>query len=260
MFDNPFIFYVDVLRLFWYIPFMDRSGRYMLIQNSETDEQVVFDKYLSRYKRLGYAFLNSVKLDDLFVKHITLTQKEESYKPNHLNNFFNSMRRYYKDVAYLWTAEVQEKRYEKYGDRVLHWHVMIGFQKGGKFDRDDILRIQKYWKYGNADIRPPRCTVSYLMKYIQKALDVPYDEFYKIRRIGSSFFAGWLRQSWNDLASAIDAFRRWGQGMEGLSWFTWIRGNAYGITEEGEKCLVYQKPKSRWYRVSFFDSDPCSVF
>jgi hypothetical protein len=77
------------------------QGRYFLIKNSETGEEIVFDKHMSRYKRLGYGFLNGLKLEPRFLKHIILTQRVESYKPNHLNDFFNCMRRFYKDLIYI---------------------------------------------------------------------------------------------------------------------------------------------------------------
>ncbi|HXX53768.1 MAG TPA: hypothetical protein VEI28_04275 [Thermodesulfovibrionales bacterium] len=110
-------------------------------------------------------------------KFITLTQGAESYHPRILNDFMNSMRRYYGHVIAFWTVEVQEKRALRTGDRVLHWHIMLFFPdlRQSDFGRMDVFRIQSYWKYGDdrnsADIVPvykPR--LDYLLKYVTKAL------------------------------------------------------------------------------------------
>lgn len=237
-------------------------GRYLQIKNTETGEELVIDKYVSRYRRLGYAFLNSLRLDRRFVKHITLTQKTESYEPNFLNNFFNSMRRCYKDIVYIWTAEIQEKRLAVTGESVLHYHIMMGFPYDDfHFGAEDVQRIQQYWKFGNVDIKPVRKpSVSYLMKYIQKSLDAPVEVLYKVRRIGSSKLAGWLRQSWSALTQAMARFASWGVDSDSLAGFQWVRGNAYAICEDGSRIQVYQKPKSNWIRMCTLDYDALTIF
>jgi hypothetical protein len=89
------------------------------------------------------------------------------------------------------------------------------------FGRGDVLRIKKYWKYGGVEIIPVRhVNVGYLMKYIQKALDVVSEDFYKIRRIGSSLIPAWLRQSWNDLTTAMNVFRIWSRKIEDMALLT----------------------------------------
>lgn len=224
--------------------------RYIKIRNDDTGQEVVIDTYLSRYKRLAYGFQNSLRFEKRFLKHIVLTQAVESYNPKMVNNFFNKMRRFYGDVMYIWTIEVQEERAEKTGDRVIHWHIIFGFKKGTSFGREDILRIQKYWKYGNVDISPAgMCRMAYLMKYITKALGSSLDSVYQIRRIGSSRIAGWLRQTWNALTRAITYFSTVNVPIEGLGSFWWVRGNAYALFDWGVKVCVYHKPKTVWYRV-----------
>lgn len=225
--------------------------RYITIRNDETGDELTIDTYLSRYKRLAYGFQNSLRLQKRFLKHIVLTQAVEKYNPRMVNNFFNKLRRYYKDIVYIWTVEVQEQRKEKYGEEVLHWHIIIGFKKGTKFGRKDVLRIQRYWEYGNVDIRPiAYCTLSYVMKYVTKALGSALTNIYRIRRIGSSFIAGWLRQTWNALQKAVSFFESVNVPFEGLGDFWWSRGSAWAKFEDGVKVCVYRKPKTPWYRVN----------
>lgn len=230
--------------------------RYIKIRNDKTNEEVIIDTYLARYKRLVYGFQNSLRFEKRFLKHIVLTQAVESYNPKMVNSFFNKMRRYYKDVMYIWTIEVQEGRAEKYGVRVIHWHIIFGFKKGTPFGREDVLRIQQYWKFGNVDISPAgMCRMSYLMKYITKALGSSLESVYKIRRIGSSMISGWLRQTWNALTTAITYFARCNVPIEGLRDFWWSRGNAWARFENAERICVYRKPKTPWYRVDSFATD-----
>ncbi|MCL5023905.1 MAG: hypothetical protein M1497_11165, partial [Nitrospirae bacterium] len=88
------------------------ASRYIKIRNSETGEEVVIDTYLSRYRRLAMGFMNSLRLYPHFVKHITLTQTVESYHPRILDGFMGKMRRFYGELLYLWTTEIQEERLE----------------------------------------------------------------------------------------------------------------------------------------------------
>lgn len=234
--------------------------RYIEIEHSETGEKLTIDTYVSRYRRLGMGFLNSLKLQPRFVKHITLTQKVESYKPNILNSFFVKLRRYYGDVVYIWTAEIQEKRLEKYGDSVLHWHVMVGFDYDVDFGRDDIKRLQLYWKYGNLDCKPVRrAGMAYLMKYISKSLNLGFDA--KIRRIGSSMIVGFLRMSWNKFQSALTFFLQFGETFELFSFFKWTYKGAYvnfGSGNDRERVCVYKHPATLWKRVMQLDNSDFS--
>lgn len=225
--------------------------RYIKIQHSVTGEEAIIDTYMSRYRRLGMGFLNSLKLTPRFVKHITLTQKVESYKPNILNPFFVKLRRYYGDVVYIWTAEVQEGRAEKHGERVLHWHVLMGFDYGIDFGKEDIARLQLYWKYGNLDVKPlRRANLSYLMKYMSKALGIGIDA--SVRRIGSSQIAGYLRQSWGKVSGAIQFFLDFGQFLDVFSMFKWSHRGA-SANFEGQKVWFYRYPSSLWSRLYSFD-------
>jgi hypothetical protein len=181
------------------------------------------------------------------------------------------MRKYYGDIVYIWTIEVQEERAEKYDDRVLHWHIMIGFDYDIEFGKDDIIRIQRYWKYGNVDVKPVRKpNMGYLMKYITKSLDSPIESAYKVRKIGSSRIWGYLRQSWTKLSMAIRDLMAFGIGPDAFQDFKWCRKGCYDEVEGDEKRVLlssgglrlYRKrlylftfPPSPWYKYSDFERE-----
>lgn len=241
-------------------------SRYIKIRNSETEEEVIIDTYMSRYRRLAMGFLNTLKLDPYFVKHITLTQKVENYKPRILDDFRRKLKRFYGDVVFLWTVEAQERG-------VLHWHLLVGFpyDPEGIFNKSDIDRIQLYWKYGNVDIKPIRKpSMFYLLKYITKSLDVGLELIdYQIKRIGSTRISGYLRQSWTRLLKAIEYFISFQITIDQFNDFYWSNGNAFLHTDNVKYCpignngnyrayrerlYVYKKPSTSWYRVSEYST------
>jgi hypothetical protein len=84
----------------------------------------------------------------------------------------------------------------------------------------DVLRIQKYWKYGNVDIKPVRRPgMGYLMKYLGKAIAIGIEA--KVRRIGSSIIPAYLRRSWAKVQDAISFFLRFGETIDGFCNFEW---------------------------------------
>lgn len=241
------------------------NADYCLIRNSETGDESVVDLKMGRFKKVMNGFLNSLKMSPRFIKHIVLSQKVESYKPGILDNFMCCLRRYYGDVVYLWTVEVQEERLVKYGEAVLHWHILVAFEWGIDFGKDDVLRLQKYWKYGRCDVIPvKRVWPGYLLKYITKALNSPVECVYKLRRIGSSRIVAWLKQSWKRIMEAYEFFKNTGckDGLDSLNDFYWSNGNAYLIREEDflgvklkERITVYRKRRYGWYRVIAYEGE-----
>jgi hypothetical protein len=248
--------------------FGNYDGRYLLLHNDKTGEDCIIDKVESRHRRLACGFMNWLKMHRHFLKHIILTQSYEQYKPKHINAFMSKMRRYYGKLHYLWTVEVQMERLKETGEAVLHWHILLGFPSGTSFGSDDIKRIQQYWKFGDmsnsVEIRPVKhASVSYLMKYITKALDCPLVNEYQVRRIGSSLIPGYLRQSWNKVVRVIQHFAAGGLSYSELGSFIWQNGNAY-LWEESEiggylirlKHWIYRKQRSEWYKIESFDGMP----
>jgi hypothetical protein len=243
------------------MPHIAKTGEpkpdYCLITNSETGETAVIDLRMSRARKIAQGFKNSVRINGLYVKHISLDQAKESYHPKILNNFLNSLKRAFPVVDYVWTVEVQEKRAAKYGDRVLHWHLLVGFEFGTDIDETAIKRIANFWKYGGCTVRSADLArISYLLKYITKKLDCPVESLYKLRRIGSSQIEGWLKQSFKRIMEAYDWFKAWysEKGIDCLSDFYWRNGNAY-LYDEWEiggykfkrPIMVYKKRPSGWY-------------
>jgi len=207
--------------------------RYIRIYNHDTGQQVVLDTYEVKYRKLGMAFLNQLRMKPAFVKHLILTQREENYYPRILDPFFHSVRRYYGEVSYIWTVEVQKRG-------VLHWHILMAFPYGTYFSGDDIRRIQSYWKYGNVAVRPVRTpSLSYIMKYITKSLTCYVA---RIRRIGSSFLPKYLRQSWKRLVGFLRSFA----GFLDPADCDWDYKGAFLRDEENRKVRIYNYPPTGW--------------
>lgn len=190
---------------------MNWSARYFKVKNQD-GEEVVIDRWdaRSRYNKLARAFVQHAKHEGLlYYKHITLTQKEESYKPRILHPFLMALKKRYGRIAYIWTVEVQEERKEKYGVSVLHWHLVVAFEPDVSFGREDIEKIQSYWSYGNVDIRPVRkLNLDYVLKYVQKSLDTPLIEYQgmRVRKIGMSRISQLYRHAKENIHKIMNWF------------------------------------------------------
>lgn len=236
------------------------SSRYINVYNKHTGQTIVIDRYFSKYLKMSQGFMNMLRLECRFLKHITLTQAKESYSPKILNNFMMALKKRFGKFLYIWSVEVQEKRFEKYGDKVLHWHIMVAFDYniGLDFGADDIRKIASYWKYGGCEVSAVRRpSVGYLMKYITKSLNA--DVGFQIKRMACSRISSFYRQSWKKLAPAIDRLTTQGLPLEQwqsvLSWD--YRGGFVVVDEEvrirrgrlqrmKEKFYVYRHPQSEW--------------
>jgi len=218
-----------------------KKPSYLYLRNKKTGEDAVVDLALARYNRIAKGFLNKMRLFPYsYLKHITLTQKEESYHPRILHPFLRAMVKRYGKLHYIWTIEEQERG-------VLHWHLLVCFQDFTAFGREDIEKIQSYWKYGNVDVRPVRKpSVTYLMKYITKALD---EKHYGLRKIGTSRIEGFFKQSWRYMMRAIDFFVGVGYSLQGmLENFWWHNGDAFLYEDffrgRGRgKTYIYKRPR-----------------
>ncbi|MCE5194381.1 MAG: hypothetical protein LLF28_02830 [Nitrospiraceae bacterium] len=129
----------------------------------------------------------------------------------------------------------------RYGDKVLHWHIIMAFEYETEFTKEDILKIQSYWKHGNADIRHVKSlSVGYLMKYVGKALGLDS----AMRRIGSSRIEAFYRQSLSALCKAVQFF---GSVSELFDYY-WYRGRAFlyedNVYKRG-RCYIYY-PRKLW--------------
>jgi len=234
----------------------------LTIENKITGQRVVIDTSRSRYIKMSQGFMNMLRLEARFLKHITLTQAKESYKPSILNNFFMAMKKRFGKFICIWSIEVQEERFKKYGDKVLHWHCLVGFDYniGLDFGAEDIKKISSYWKYGGCEIVPVRRpSVRYLMKYITKALNSDVD--FKIRRMGCSSIPSFYRQSWKKLAPAIDRLTSKGLPLSQFDSLLWDYRGGFVVVDEKiklcrseirrfkEKYYVYRHPKTEWFLI-----------
>ena len=111
---------------------------------------------------------------------------------------------------YIKTTEVQEERREKFGDIVLHWHLIVGFSGYTDFDKSALDTVRNYWEYGNfhvESVTSARMGIKYIMKYIQKSLDSPVlDLFGNMRRITMSRLPMYFRLQWRYLMGMIVHF------------------------------------------------------
>ena len=233
----------------------------LTIENKITGQRVVIDPSRSRYIKMSQGFINMLRLEGRFLKHITLTQTKESYKPRILNSFMMALKKRYGKFLYIWSVEIQEKRFIKYGDKVLHWHCLIGFDYniGLDFGGEDIRKIASYWKHGGCEIVPvKKPSVRYLMKYITKALNADVD--FKIRRMGCSSLPSFYRQSWKKLAPAIEALTSKGLPLHQFDFFYWDyrggfvvydyeicrRRHGNRLFKKNYRFYFYRHPKSDW--------------
>lgn len=220
------------------------------LKNISTGEEIIIntDKKESRYRRICLGFLNKLKMESKFVKHIILTQKEENYRPTIIHSFMTRMKKVYPGSLYIWTVEEQERG-------VLHWHIIYAFDWEIDFTKEDVLRIQKFWKYGIVEVVPvrKRVNLNYLTKYITKALSNAELLSRHIKRIGTSRIEGWLKQGWQRVLRAIKWFLD--AGYCELDDFYWRNGRAYVeyVNERGSY-LVYKPPKE-WEVVGYATSE-----
>lgn len=236
--------------------------QYLRLKHKVSGKEIVVDTKMGNYDRLAKGFLNTIKLKPYFVKHLVLTQAVESYKPRILNKFIFYLNRYYGKVVHIWSVEIQEERFEKTGCAVLHWHLVVGFpyEVGKSFGREDIIRIQKYWKYGHVEIVPYfKATLSYLMKYLTK--DLYSGELFKelfpgVRRIGTSRISAWLKQGFQAVLACMAFFADVNQDPDS---FYWYRGNAFVYEDSKYKrgrLYVYRR-KKEWEVVDWISSVEC---
>lgn len=224
----------------------------LVLKHADTGEVIHIDRKKLRFRRIAQGFVNKCREKQYFMKFITLTQGPDwSDDPKMLNNFLNKMRRRYGAVCYIWAKEIQMGRYEKTGEPVPHWHIIMGFPDIREFTADDIRRIQRYWGCGNVDIKPLRGfrkALNYIMKYVSKAFDLGLNTG---RIMGSSKIEGYLRQSWNRVIECYKFFAGHG-GHPADIWWTNGRGYIKYPDEYGRerKEVIYRPPRSKW-RLSF---------
>ena len=143
-----------------------------------------------------------------------------------------SLKKRYGKIVDIWCIEIQEERKIKYGGSVLHWHLVVAFEPDTVFDKEDILKIQSYWVYGNVDIRPiNRLSLNYIMKYITKTLNSPMEELYKMRKIGMSRIPQMYRYSRDRVIQLLKHFKF------NLDHIKWFKANSKGLFYRYRDCF-----------------------
>ena len=234
---------------------------YVRLKHKETGQEIMIDSKKGYYDRIAKGFLNSVKLRPHFIKHIILTQAKESYKPRILHSFLVALKKRYGNVVYIWTVELQEKRFHTTGEAVLHWHIIVAFpyEIGIGFGREDIEKIQRYWKYGHVKVVPVRkLNLGYLMKYLEKELsqDIGLSTLFEgVRRIGTSKISPWLKQGFPSVLAVMSWFAVVGQDINS---FHWYKGSAYVYEDARYKRgrLYVYKRKKEWEYVDGSNGEP----
>ena len=102
---------------------------------------------------------------------LTLTYaKPDEWAPNHvaeaLRRFMGYCDRRHADVIVIWCAEIQEKRYLRTGDAVVHYHAIIDAPAWLPIPHFDT---NGWWPHGMTQCEPARNPVGYLAKYASKA-------------------------------------------------------------------------------------------
>ncbi len=232
------------------------NAQYVVIQNDSGTEFVIDTSDKSyKYKKFSRKFINYTQLMGYtYYKHIILTLSEMYYKENMLNYFVNALRRYYGDACYIWTKEIQMKRFEKTGEAVLHWHMIVAFRVS-EFNKEDITRVNKYWKFGSVRVRGIKnLNLKYILKYVGKDLE-GFDAVYKgIRKVSMSRIPAFYSQTKKRLFESLhminydfDIVKDLGISLKGV-FIKWV-------TDVGEvfKEYVYYY-QDRW-RVSYYVDD-----
>ena len=222
---------------------MDFAHRWFRMRDCFSGKEVIIDRNdrKGKYKRMARGWLNYVRSEGFtYMKHFVLTQTHESYKPRIINDFMNRLRKRFKKIGYFWSIEIQEERLQKYGDAVLHWHIIVAFQYGTDFGIDEIEYCHNAWKYGTFHVSSVHHgTLNYVMKYVNKSLNSPLvgESGFRLRQIGCSQFPYIWRYSKKKFNEAV-------------SWITTVMDMSLsaigGFFKVDKKGLFYQ-----WYDTIF---------
>lgn len=117
---------------------------------------------------------------------VTLTYADpDGWKPDHLTQALRAVRmwavRHGFVLRYVWVAEIQEGRYRRTGDAVIHYHLCIWLPKGVRMPKWDV---RGWWPWGMSQRVIARHAVAYLMKYLSKGCDVAFPKGARTYAVG----------------------------------------------------------------------------
>lgn len=143
--------------------------------------------------------------DRLCMVTLTYAGDNSDWKPMHIANYLNSVRKWLKrttgdKLRYVWVAELQERG-------VIHYHCVFWLPKGVTMPKADK---RGWWPYGMTRTEQVKQPVAYLMSYVSKIESKNVGEFPHGARISG---VGGLDKSGRDI-------RRW------VRWPSYLRQNA----------------------------------
>ena len=207
---------------------------------------------LGRKNTLNKAKNNIIRLirsNDDMQTFITLTfAKELDYKESKakLNNFFNKLRKRYKELKYLWVLEYGDK------NKRLHYHVLCNIPIGIKLSSSKERKSQdhkkleqefndKYWGYGFVDIRHLKAEENnnvalYVSMYIVKSLKNLELEGYRVYGYSHktlkqpSEFKYYSKETIEDLIKKYCNYKIKYQNNYGIGFVDWKREHKGNVT------------------------------
>ena len=101
---------------------------------------------------------------------VTLTYaKALQWEPRHVSSYIKKVRHWCKTKGlvfrFAWVAEIQMSRYFKYGDAVVHYHVLVWLPRGVKMPFADEIG---WWPHGMTKTHEVFAPVKYAVKYTSK--------------------------------------------------------------------------------------------
>lgn len=105
---------------------------------------------------------------------VTLTyRKAGEWEPRHMRAFMKRVgawaaRRAIRRLRYIWVAEIQERRYSRTGEAVVHYHAVIWLpaSQARHFPFPDS---NGWWPHGWSRVEACRCGAAYAAKYASKS-------------------------------------------------------------------------------------------
>lgn len=156
---------------------------------------------------------------------VTLTYADpDGWRPTHMTKAMNRMRdwcaRQGFAYRYTWVAEIQEERFTRTGEPVIHYHIAVWLPRGVRCPKFDV---RGWWPHGMTRSEVAKHATGYLMSYLKKGShDLPFP-------------AGSRRYGVGGLDHSLRRARRWlglpafVQGNSSI-WDRWSRADGGGWT------------------------------
>jgi hypothetical protein len=175
-----------------------------------------YGNFLTVVKKLvSYIRYNIAKPN---IIHLILTLKEAApevdFKHFHrVMQFIDTrLKRADSDFKYIAVKQIQEKRFKKYGEEAVHYHVLCVYSKRYAFP--DSEEIAKSWKLGYVKITAPEIRIKFwsIVNYIGRYIGRGYE--YETLNFKKSFTASQIKQIYKlSPVRLSEVMRRFGKSM-----------------------------------------------